>query len=132
MRTIIAGGRDIDDYDLLLYAIHRIPFKITTVISGHAKGADTLGERFAIETSKPLETFPADWKDINHPDAIIRKTRNGHMYDASAGHRRNLKMITEGKAEALIALWDGESTGTKDMIQLAKDFYLKEIFILRV
>ena len=106
-RIIIAGGRDFDDYGLLqskclpiierLMADHKV-----IIMSGHAKGADLLGERFAKEHGLKLEVYPADWK----------------AHYRSAGFRRNDQM--GDIANGLIAFWDGESHATKHKIEYAK------------
>jgi hypothetical protein len=101
MITIIAGGRDIHDYELLLDAIEEAPFDITTVVSGGAKGVDAMGERFAEDMNLSLKIFNADWQ----------------THGRAAGPIRNRKMAEN--AEALIALWDGKSRGTKNMIETA-------------
>lgn len=106
MRTIIAGGRTITDYSLVLKAIKESSLNITTVISGGASGVDLLGERYAKEKHLALEVYKAEWK----------------KYGASAGPIRNRKMAEN--AQQLIAIWDGKSIGTKNMIDIAKDLSL--------
>lgn len=106
-RIIIAGGRDFDDYSLLqskcLPIIERLMANHEVIImSGHAKGADLLGERFANEHGLKLEVYPADWK----------------AHYRSAGFRRNEQM--GDIANGLIAFWNGESHETKHMIEYAK------------
>ena len=101
MKVIIAGGRDYHEYETLLEAIKESQFDITTVVSGGAKGVDALGERYADEMNKELNVFEADW-------ATHRR---------AAGPIRNRKMSEN--AEALIAIWDGQSRGTKNMIETA-------------
>ena len=107
-RIIIAGGRDFDDYSLLqskcLPIIERLMADYGVItMSGHAKGADLLGERFAKEHGLKLEVYLADWK----------------AHYRSAGFRRNEQ---KGDiANGLIAFWDGESHGTKHMIEYAKN-----------
>lgn len=101
MRVIIAGCRDIYDYDLLLEAIRTSNFNITTVISGGASGVDALGERYAQEMDIPLKVYKADWE----------------RYGKAAGPMRNKKMAEA--ADAVIAIWDGESRGTFNMMQTA-------------
>jgi len=108
MRTIIAGGRDCVVYDVLLEALRRCGWVPTVVICGCAKGADSLGEYWAKENSVPIEYFPADWKKLGR----------------RAGPIRNIQML-ENNAEALIALWDGKSRGTKHMIDIATNKCLK-------
>ena len=101
MKVIIAGCRDYHDYQTLLDAITEANFDITTVISGGADGVDALGERYAEEMVIPLKVFPANWK------------KDGR----AAGPIRNRKMAEN--AQALIALWDEKSSGTKNMIETA-------------
>src|SRR5574343_841092 len=102
MRTIIAGSRDCFDESELMSAIDACGWVPTVVISGAARGADRLGEQWSAKNMVPCERFPADWD------------RHGK----SAGYRRNEQMAEN--AEALIALWDGESRGTKHMIDIAR------------
>ncbi len=102
MRTIIAGSRECNDKRELLSALEDCGWTPTVVISGAARGADRLGEVWAAEFDIPCERFPADW------DA----------HGKAAGYRRNVQMADN--AEALIALWDGASKGTKHMIDIAK------------
>ena len=101
MKVIIAGGRDYHNYETLLEAITEAQFDITTVVSGGANGVDALGERYADEMNKELNVFNADWE----------------THGRAAGPIRNRKMAEN--AEALIAIWDGQSRGTKNMIETA-------------
>ena len=101
MKVIIAGGRDIHDYQLVLDAIEESRLEITTVVSGGAKGVDALGEHYAEQMNLPLHVYPADWKS----------------HGRAAGPIRNSKMASN--ADALIAVWDGKSKGTRNMIETA-------------
>lgn len=107
MRVIVAGSRQIMDLGLVEAAIKESGFEITEVISGGARGVDLLGELWAIRNSKEIKRFPANW------DA------NGK----AAGPIRNGLMAEYG--EALVAVWDGTSPGTKDMIAKAQAKGLK-------
>lgn len=103
MRVIIAGSRSITDFQLIHQAMleARRVWGFTgrfTVISGGASGVDQLGERWARECGYPLEVCPADWKE----------------HGRAAGPMRN-KLMAD-RAEALVAVWDGRSRGTADMI----------------
>jgi hypothetical protein len=86
----------------LLKALSKCGWTPTVVISGTARGADKLGEMWARQNHVPVEKYPADW--------------NGTMRKG-AGHVRNEQMAKV--ADALIALWDGQSKGTEDMIEIA-------------
>jgi hypothetical protein len=107
MRTIIAGSRSCKDYDAVLEAIEDSAFSISTVVSGTAAGVDSLGERYAEENAIPVDKFVPDWD----------------RYGKRAGILRNRQMAEH--ADALIAIWDGSSKGTLNMINTAKALNLK-------
>lgn len=104
MKTIIAGGRDFDDYTVLESLVS--PFhdvhEISEVVCGEARGADSLGKRWAKNHNVKVVSFFPDWKN------------NGK----AAGYIRNKQM--GDYADILIAFWDGKSRGTKNMIDYMK------------
>jgi len=102
VRTIIAGSRTVTDPRVLQRALTACGWVPTLVLSGCARGADYLGEMWALEHGVPLDRYPADW--------------NAH--GRRAGFIRNEQMAAQ--ADALIALWDGESKGTAHMIETAR------------
>lgn len=113
MRVIIAGSRDISNYTLLQEAITSSGFIPTEVISGGAYGVDRLGEQYAKTNNLTLSVFRADWE----------------LFGKSAGPIRNKQMAQY--AQALIALWDGVSRGTHDMIKQAIQNGLKiKVFLI--
>lgn len=104
-KVIIAGCRDFADYELLkeecdFYLQNQKPEDIV-IVSGHASGADALGEHYALERDLQLETYTADWK----------------AHGRAAGPIRNAQ--TASVAHALIAFCDGKSRETKNMIDTA-------------
>ena len=107
MKTIIAGSRIGPSYQDVISAIEQCGWLPTLIVSGTAKGADLLGEQWAIENNIPIEKYPPDWK----------------KHGKAAGPVRN-KLMAEN-AEALIALWDGKSTGTKHIIDYASKLGLR-------
>lgn len=113
MKVIIAGGRDVTDYSAVVSAIKASLFTITEVVSGKARGADRLGELWAEANGIPIKPFPADW----------------NQYGRGAGHIRNEQMAEY--ADALIAIWDGQSRGTKNMIERA-DKHGLQVFVFRL
>lgn len=135
MKTIIAGSRAIKDWRHVHDAISLAPWKITEVISGCAPGVDTLGEEWARAFGVPIRPFPAAWDDIMAPGAVIRAHAiTGKPYNARAGFDRNEEMAKYAAlhAGALIAIWNGHSTGTADMIQRAERHRLTHIFKHRI
>ena len=103
MKLIIAGGRNAPTYaeleDLWKYLDRGI---ITEVVSGCAKGADTLGEEWATKNNIPIKKFPADWE----------------THGKGAGFIRNKEMVDY--ADSLLVIWDGVSKGTQHTVSLAK------------
>lgn len=128
MKVIIAGSRSIVDYGYVIEAVHESGFEITEVVSGTAAGVDTLGEAFADELGVEVKPFEADWQDIDAPGAVIRRNRYG-LYNAIAGHQRNARM--GDYADALIAVWDGKSTGTANMIKYMRSLG-KDVFVYNI
>jgi hypothetical protein len=120
MRTIIFGSRGITDYDVLLRAVKASGIDVTSVVSGGAKGADALGERYAREHDLPLHMMPAAW-DENVPP--------GRSYNPMAGYERNEDMAVFAaqapEGGAAIGLWDGTSRGTRDMKRRANTHGLR-------
>ena len=126
LKVIIAGGRKFNSYSTLeSYCKHVLRNQTNIeVVSGTAKGADSLGEEFAIKNNLGLKSFPAPWYDIeNRRSTELGTTKNGGKYWKSAGFVRNKQMAEY--ADALIVFWDGKSKGTKSMIDLAKKAGLK-------
>lgn len=110
MRVIIAGSRDFDDYGLLKRTLDGLPFEVDEVVSGGARGADSLGERWGEKRKLPITRFPANWE-----------------LGKRAGPERNEKMAKYG--DCLVAFPLGASTGTRDMIKRAKKHGLKVIVV---
>lgn len=120
VRVIVAGGRDFNDLNALVETLNKVlaPFDKEDVefVSGRANGADMLGELIANDAGIPVKPFPARWKDMTGP-CLVRENKYG-KYNALAGSKRNVLMSKYGTH--LVAMWDGESSGTSDMIKLAK------------
>lgn len=119
MKVIIAGTRNLGTIKDLEAAISLSRFELSEIVSGHASsGGDKLGEDYAKAHSIKLTLFPAKWK--------VRKLIGGiltNSVDKQAGFKRNIEMAHY--ADALIALWDGKSNGTRHMIQYARQRGLK-------
>ena len=113
MKTIIAGSRHIADRRVVERALKASGWceQITVVLSGRARGVDTIGEEWADWKRIPIVPYPARWRD-----------RDGH-FNIHAGFDRNEQMAKD--ADALIAVRDGESNGTRDMIERAEKHGLK-------
>lgn len=118
IRIIIAGSRKFNDYSKMLNKLDELGTHLLAtmddieIVSGHASGADTLGEKFAKAYNYPLKIFPADW----------------NTYGKAAGPIRNEQMAkyaAEADRGILVAFPIGESKGTRNMIKLAKQYGLE-------
>lgn len=100
MKVIIAGSRNITNKKKVFEIIneYHTKNKITKVISGGARGVDSLGEEWAMINKIPVKRFIPAWD----------------IHGKSAGYKRNMEMGDE--ADALLAIWNGISRGTKHMI----------------
>jgi len=105
MKLLIAGSRTFANYQILSQNVDNVLSKTleeVAIISGTARGADTLGERYAEERGFEVVRMPADW------DA----------HGKAAGPIRNKAM--SNLATHAIIFWDGQSRGTANMIYLCK------------
>lgn len=113
MKVIIAGSRGIQSYSTVLGAVMQSGFEISEIVSGCAKGVDSLGERIAEINGIPVKKFPADWE----------------KYGKRAGPLRNIEM--GDYADALVAVRLNGSKGTSHMINymksLGKPVYVMDI-----
>jgi hypothetical protein len=103
MRVVIAGSRTLDGEELVAAAVRVSGLKITVVIEGEAAGIDRAARRWAESKGIPVEKFHADWD----------------THGKRAGFIRNIDML-EADADAVIAIWDGKSTGTMHTVQEAR------------
>ena len=110
-KWIVAGSRSFQNYKLVEQELDKICDKISEIVCGEAKGADTYGRIYAESHNIPIKSFPADWA----------------TYGKAAGYLRNSDMAKY--AHKAIVFWDGQSPGSKDMIDKMKE-QGKEIIII--
>ena len=106
-KVVIFGSRGFNDYNLLrekcdTYLQNKKETHNIVIISGHARGADMLGEQYAKEKGYNLEVYKADWDKYGKKAGFLRNEQMGDI------------------ANAAIGFWDGESHGTKHMIEYCK------------
>lgn len=111
-KLAIIGSRIFDDYEYLKSSILEYfdISELTTIVSGGAKGADSLGEVFANEFNLQKEIYYPDWK----------------KYGKAAGFIRNQDIIKN--CDVCIAFPVGEAKGTYHSIKLCEK-YNKKVFI---
>lgn len=129
LRVVITGSRKFNNYELLKNTATKIILSLLSeleessmldhieIISGDCRGADILSQRFAKEFNVTFKQFSTDWD------------REGNL----AGCIRNEEMVRYASdyssRGALIAFWDGESKGTKNIIKVADRINLKSYII---
>jgi hypothetical protein len=106
VRVVIAGSRDIVDLNEVEKAIADSGFDISEVVCGCARGVDELGLTWGTNNDVPVRRMPADWR-----------------HGKGAGYNRNIEMAR--CSDALIAVWDGRSSGTAHMVRVARAQGLK-------
>ena len=104
--VVIGGYRNFEKYEIFKSFVDsclaELDFKEMTILSGHCKGVDLMGERYAKEKDLALELYPAEWK----------------KYGKAAGPIRNKQMVE--KADIVIAFVCERAKGTKNLIAQAK------------
>lgn len=121
IKVIIAGSRNFYDYDIVedtvvSYFMSRGILKENVeIISGGARGADSLGEQLAKSYGLKLTIFPAQWDTYGKAAGMIR---NKEMADYA---------IKDSDKAILFAFWNGQSRGTKGMIDIAKRYGMEVI-----
>ena len=101
MRIAIVGSREFDDYEYMKEKFFETTkdIKVSVIVSGGARGADTLAEKLADEILSEKAIFPANWK----------------AYGKSAGFIRNGEIVNN--SDMIIAFPIGKSSGTWDTIR---------------
>jgi hypothetical protein len=117
MKLIIAGSRDFSNWDYFINHFIKMPEwllnTVDEIVSGGAQGADYLGECLAQSCGLRLTRFLADWEKHGKRAGMIRNTQMAEY------------------ADGLIAFWDGQSSGTNNMIKQMKRYDDKFAFIIR-
>jgi hypothetical protein len=118
MKLGIVGSRDFHDYKSCKLAILKVLnewkiniFDIECIVSGGAKGADTLAEMFADEYQIKKIIFLPDWK----------------LYGKFAGIRRNTDIVNA--STHIIAFPSRNGRGTQDTISKARNIPIKVLYI---
>lgn len=105
MNVLVCGSRDIDEKSVVYDAIASAPWNIEVLIHGDATGVDTIADRYARTRGIERDVHPI-------PDWVWDKI------GPKSGPMRNGYMVEQ--ADAVVAVWDGESSGTADTIKQAE------------
>ena len=107
MKLAIIGSRSITDIDIARY----IPSGVTEIVSGGARGVDTLAREYAVSRGIKLTEFLPQYD----------------RYGRAAPLKRN-EQIAE-YAELVLVFWDGSSSGTRHAMELFRKFNKKVIIV---
>jgi hypothetical protein len=102
MKILICGSRSIWRASYVRNCIEKSGFNITEVISGGAHGVDAIAQWWAKRNKIPCQVLKPKWNEYGKPAGVIR----------------NQEMVN--LADAVIAIWDGVSPGTKNTISQAR------------
>jgi hypothetical protein len=97
MILLVCGSREWCDTEAIEYHLKRLSPSV--VIHGACRGADVIAGQIAKRMGISVKTYPANWG----------------KHGKAAGYIRNQEMLDKGHPDRLIAFWDGQSRGTKDM-----------------
>ena len=113
MNVAIIGSRDFKNKELLDTTMKKIQEQntITKIISGGAKGADTMGVQWANKNNIETLVFYPDFKKYKR-----------------AYHFRNRQIVMQ--SDLIVAFWNSYSTGTKYTINFAKTLE-KEVIVVK-
>ena len=118
VKLAVIGSRDFNDYELVCKTIKEHKFEPILIVSGGAKGADSLGERYADDNNIPKKIFQAEWDNLDAEPCKIKTNKQGKKYNVLAGFNRNKSIVDE--ADMILAFWDGKSSGTENSIEYAE------------
>ena len=109
-KFMVGGSRSIIDKNWIFSQIekywywHLACYEELTLIQGGARGVDKISKEYAQENDLKIEEHLAEWE----------------KFGKAAGHIRNEEMIKE--SDEVLLLWDGESHGTKNDIELCEKY----------
>jgi YspA, cpYpsA-related SLOG family len=109
MRYGIIGSRTFEDYDFLCSVLDPQRIFISEIVSGGARGADSLGELYANKNKIKTQIYRPDYAKYGKKAPFVRN-----------------KLIVEN-SDVVIDFWDGKSTGTKHSLDYAKSKRVKSV-----
>lgn len=122
-KIAVVGSRDFSNYEVFERIMDKylrgLPIAIT-LVSGGAKGADSLAERYAREKGFAIEVIRAKWNDLDpegKKEKVIIKSNQYGKYNVNAGKERNHEIVKN--CDLVIAFMVGYSSGTAHDIMIA-------------
>lgn len=109
MKVAVIGSRNLTVDNLENY----LPENVTEIVSGGAMGIDKCARNYAVENNLKLTEFLPEYEKYGRRAPLVR----------------NLQIIDY--ADRVIAFWDGESHGTKFVIENCKRLN-KSVMVYRI
>lgn len=108
---LVVGSRSFSQYEVMKKYLNKVLAnqEKVVIVSGGAKGADELAEKYAEEKGYPLIVMRADWEKYGKSAGFIR---NEEMHEFIAKHEKR----------GCVAFWDGKSKGTAHSFELGKKY----------
>ena len=104
---LVSGSRDFPHPHLVRHTIQNVITSEDFLMHGCARGVDTWADETAKACGATVIRRPADWD----------------RYGKHVGYLRNEQMLNEARQHPdllVVIFWDGQSRGTKHMIDLCK------------
>ena len=101
MRVLVCGGRNYNNDHYVFQVLDALDPRPSLIISGGAKGADSIAIDYAVKRGILYHVYKADWD----------------KHGRAAGPIRNRQMIDEGRPDLVIAFRG--HLGTEDMCRCA-------------
>lgn len=98
MKVAVIGSRNLSVNNLEKY----LPQDTTELVSGGARGVDSSAKAYALKNNIPIKEFLPDYNALGKSAPLVR----------------NIDIIKY--ADVVLAFWDGESRGTKFVIDNCK------------
>ena len=121
--VLVCGSRGFTDRELFNKTLDELNAKtpIKTIIHGNARGADVMSWSWILKNNHGRCDEEALRCFAYNPD--------WDKHGKAAGIIRNKQMLVEGKPDIVVAFWDGQSTGTKNMIDIAREAGVETIIV---
>lgn len=133
MKLAVVGSRDFNDKKVIFDKLDQLnnQYKIEMIISGGAKGVDSISIEWAKKNNIKFDEKIPDW-DTPVEGVPMKINKFGKPYNPIAGKLRNTLIVND--CSHLIAFWDGFSGGTKDSIDKAKkqDKVLEIVYVKKI
>lgn len=109
MKVVVTGSREFKDDFRASLLIHEVVISLRAegydhLIHGKARGADSIAAAAAERIGMRVTAVPADWE----------------AHGKRAGILRNILMLEEWEPDVVVAFWNGNSPGTRHMIETSK------------